>query len=102
MSFAKFIRDVQSRFEAIPAPAAYLYDFLPAKILHKPKNKIVEDVIKGTKGCNIILDIGSGTGYLSIEIAKGLPSAEVCGIDLSRKMVDISHCHAKGLKNVHF
>jgi ubiquinone/menaquinone biosynthesis C-methylase UbiE len=102
MSLTKFIRDIQSKFEAIPAPAAYFYDFLPARILRKPENKIVEDVVKEIKNYNIILDIGSGTGYLSIEIAKRLPFVEVYGIDLGKKMVETSRHHAKGLKNVHF
>jgi ubiquinone/menaquinone biosynthesis C-methylase UbiE len=53
-------------------------------------------------GSGTILDLGSGTGYLAIEIAKMLPSLRVCGIDLSRQMVKIARRHAKGVDNALF
>ena len=101
MSLTKFIRDVQSRFQAIPAPAAIFYDWLPARILKKPENKIVIDIVK-KMASGIIVDLGSGTGYLSIEVARRAPSTRVFGIDLSRQMVKIANRHAKGVENVQF
>jgi ubiquinone/menaquinone biosynthesis C-methylase UbiE len=101
MSLTKFIRDVQSRFEAIPAPAAILYDAIPAKILKKPERKIVDDIIEKIKSGTIV-DLGSGTGYLSIEIAKRAPELQVYGIDLSRQMVKIARRHAQDVENVQF
>ncbi len=101
MSLTKFIRDVQSRFQAIPAPAAIFYDWLPARILKKPENKIVDDIVEKIAS-GIIVDLGSGTGYLSIEIAKRVPGTRVYGIDLSRQMVKIAKRHAKGIENVQF
>ena len=68
MSLTGFIRDLQKINEAIPAPGAVVYNALPARLLKKPEKKlaqiIVEKISKGT-----IVDLGSGTGYLSIEIA---------------------------------
>jgi ubiquinone/menaquinone biosynthesis C-methylase UbiE len=101
MSLTKFIRDIQSRFEAIPAPAAILYDAIPARILQKPERKIANDIIEKIKSGTIV-DLGSGTGYLSIEIAKRAPWLQVYGIDLSRQMVKIARRHAQGVKNAHF
>jgi ubiquinone/menaquinone biosynthesis C-methylase UbiE len=101
MSLTKFIRDIQSKFEAIPAPAAILYDAVPARILKKPESKIADDVVEKIKSGTVV-DLGSGTGYLAIEIAKRAPGLQVCGIDLSRQMVKIARRHAQGVKNAQF
>ena len=101
MSLTKFIRDIQSRFEAVPGPAAIFYDAIATKILAKPERKIADDIVEKTKS-GTILDLGSGPGYLSIEVAKRTPSLQVYGIDLSRKMVQIARHHAKGIENVQF
>ncbi len=101
MSLTKFIRDIQSRFEAIPGPAAIFYDAIPARILKKPEGKIADDIVGKIKNGTIV-DLGSGTGYLSIEIAKRVPGLQVCGIDLSRQMVKIARHHARGVENVRF
>jgi ubiquinone/menaquinone biosynthesis C-methylase UbiE len=44
-----------------------------------------------------ILDLGTGPGYLPIEIAKNAPSLEVFGIDLSSGMIDIANKNASDL-----
>jgi ubiquinone/menaquinone biosynthesis C-methylase UbiE len=101
MSLTKFIRDVQSRFEAIPAPAAIFYDAIPVRILKKPERKIADDIIEKIKSGTIV-DLGSGTGFLSIEIAKRAPGLQVYGIDLSRQMVKMARRHAQAVTNVKF
>jgi len=53
-------------------------------------------------GKGTILDLGSGTGYLSIEIARKAPVLQVYGIDLSRQMVKIARRHARGVNNAQF
>jgi ubiquinone/menaquinone biosynthesis C-methylase UbiE len=37
-----------------------------------------------------VLDIGSGPGHVSIELAKLLPSVEIVGLELSDKMIEIA------------
>ncbi len=69
MSLTKFIRDVQKIHEAIPGPAAIFYNATAAKILRKPERKIAEEIVEKMESGSIV-DLGSGTGYLSIEIAK--------------------------------
>ena len=101
MSLITFIRDLQKIPEKIPAPGAILYNAIPAKLLHKPEYKLAQ-IISEKIESGTIIDLGSGTGYLSIEIAKSAPNVKVCGIDLSMKMVDISRSHAKGIENVRF
>ena len=101
MSVTRFIKHVLRRHEAIPTPGAILYDLTVAKVLRKPETKIANDVVR-KMGNGTILDLGSGTGYLAIEIAKRSPSLQVYGIDLSRQMVKIAGRHAKGVDNALF
>ncbi|NQW18685.1 MAG: methyltransferase domain-containing protein [Chloroflexi bacterium] len=49
-----------------------------------------------------ILDLGCGTGIVTMKLAKRFPDAEVVGIDLMQEYVDIAEAKArkKGLNNV--
>ena len=101
MLLAKFIREIQKIFEQIPTPGAIIYNALPAKLLRKSEKKIIKIIIEKIERGTLI-DIGSGTGYLSIEIAKMAPKLEVYGTDLSINMVQIARQYAKDVENVHF
>jgi SAM-dependent methyltransferase len=101
MSLTRFIKDLLRRAEAIPTPGAIFYNATVAKVLRKPETKIANDIVE-KMGNGTILDLGSGTGYLSIEIAKRSPSLQVYGIDLSRQMVKIARRHAQGVGNARF
>jgi ubiquinone/menaquinone biosynthesis C-methylase UbiE len=46
--------------------------------------------IAGTAGVGTILDIGSGPGHLAIELARLLPKASVCGLDMSPSMIEMA------------
>ena len=99
MALIKFIKDIFP--EAMPLPGAIIYNAIPAKFLREPEKRIAQEVINRIEG-GILIDLGSGTGYLSIEIAKRTPKLKVCGIDLSQAMVKIAIKHAKMVKNVQF
>jgi ubiquinone/menaquinone biosynthesis C-methylase UbiE len=101
MSLTRFIKDLLRKPEAIPTPGAIFYNATVAKVLRKPETKIANDVV-AKMGNGIILYLGSGTGYLSIEIAKRSPGLQVYGIDLGRQMVRIARRHAKGVDNARF
>jgi ubiquinone/menaquinone biosynthesis C-methylase UbiE len=101
VSVTRFLRDLQKRYEAIPTPGAILYNATVAKILRKPETKIANEIAEKI-GSGTILDLGSGTGYLSIEIARKSPGLQVYGIDLSRQMIKIATRHAKGFDNARF
>jgi len=101
MSLTRFIKDLLRKPEAIPTPGAIFYNATVAKVLRKPETKIANDIVE-KMGNGTILDLGSGTGYLAIEIAKRAPNLQVYGIDLSRQMVKIARRHAKGIDNARF
>jgi ubiquinone/menaquinone biosynthesis C-methylase UbiE len=101
MSVTKFIKDLLRKPESIPTPGAIFYNATVAIVLRKPERKIASDLV--TKiGKGTILDLGSGTGYLSIEVAERSPDLQVYGIDLSRRMVKIARRHARGVDNARF
>jgi ubiquinone/menaquinone biosynthesis C-methylase UbiE len=99
MAVTKSIRNIFP--EAIPLPGAIIYNAIPARFLKEPERQIALDVIAKIESGNLV-DLGSGTGYLSIEIAKRAPKLKVYGIDLSKAMVKIATKHAKNVKNVRF
>jgi ubiquinone/menaquinone biosynthesis C-methylase UbiE len=101
MSITRFIKDALRSPEAIPTPGAIFYNATVAKVLRKPETKIANDIAEKI-GNGTILDLGSGTGYLSIEIARRAPNLQVYGIDLGRQMVKIAKHHAKGIDNARF
>ena len=101
MSLTRFIKDLLRKPEAIPTPGAIFYNATVTKVLRKPETKIANDIVE-KMGNGTILDLGSGTGYLSIEIARRAPNLQVYGIDLSRQMVKIAGRHAKGVDNARF
>ena len=101
MSLTGFIKDLLRRPEKIPTPGAIFYNATVAKVLRKPEAKIANDVVAKI-GKGTVLDLGSGTGYLAIEIAGKAPGLQVCGIDLSRRMVKIARSHARSVDNAQF
>lgn len=99
MSLTKFMRDIFP--EAIPLPAAIIYNAIPARILKEPERQLAQN-IAGSIETGILVDLGSGTGFLAIEIARRAPKLTVYGIDLSKAMVKIARRHAQTTKNVQF
>ncbi|MFX0032135.1 MAG: class I SAM-dependent methyltransferase [Candidatus Hodarchaeota archaeon] len=101
MFLTRFLKNIQIKLEAIPSVGAIFYNAFIKRFLSKSEfgiaQKVVQRIKKGT-----LIDVGSGTGYLAIEIARRTPELTVFGIDLSQKMVMIASGHAKKYKNVNF
>jgi ubiquinone/menaquinone biosynthesis C-methylase UbiE len=101
VSLTRFIKDLLRKPEAIPTPGAIIYNATVTKVLRRPEARIASYIAE-KMGNGTILDLGSGTGYLSIEIARRAPNLQVYGVDLSRQMVKIARRHAKGVDNARF
>ena len=101
MVIAKFIKDMQVRLESIPTLGAIFYNAFVKRILSKSELEIAQSIVqKIDKG--VLIDVGSGTGFLSIEIAKRAPKLTIYGIDLSKKMVEIASGNGREFENVNF
>jgi len=85
--------------EEIPAIGAFFYSKVPAKLFRERLERIAEeiDINKG-----LILDIGTGPGFLPLAIAKKKTDLRIIGIDISKKMIEIANAHKRHLANVEF
>lgn len=89
--------------EAIPSIIAIFYNKIPAKAFGNFYREVAKEVA-GSIRSGRILDIGTGPGYLPIEIAKLNQGLDILGVDLSPKMIEIARDNVKrkGAKNVTF
>ena len=53
-------------------------------------------------GTESILDLGTGTGHTSIQIAEKFPECKIVGIDISEEMLSKAKGKSKNLKNLQF
>ncbi|USH00620.1 class I SAM-dependent methyltransferase [Thermococcus argininiproducens] len=88
--------------EGIPAPGAYLYNFLTRK--RKNLDRVIAEEITNKIEHGKILDIGTGPGFIPIKIAKFNPDLEIIGIDISKTMIKLAKKNAEkaGVNNVTF
>ena len=90
--------------ERIPGPFATLYEKATVTALGTYYGPLAEEVVSGL-GAGRILDLGTGPGYLPIEIVKRSAEIRVDGIDLSRRLIEIAILNASkaGLaRQLHF
>jgi ubiquinone/menaquinone biosynthesis C-methylase UbiE len=80
--------------ERIPWFAARLYDRIARTAIETYYRQVAEDVAAHISE-GLVLDVGSGPGYLSIEIAKRAPGISVVGIDSSKAMAQIAQANAE-------
>ena len=74
-------------------------------LIPRPETEIlVEKVLGYVEDGMEILDIGSGTGIISVTIAKEKPKTQVYGVDVSQQAYDMSKRNAVklGVKNVNY
>jgi ubiquinone/menaquinone biosynthesis C-methylase UbiE len=84
------------KIESIPNPGARVYSLIARKSppLRDLCLEVAEEVTAKLRSGRI-LDVGTGPGYLPVEIAKRAPNLELVGIDLSPAMVAIATKNAE-------
>jgi len=80
--------------EAVPFPGTRLYSFLASRQL-RPLYAVIAEEIMAAGHFDRILDLGTGPGYLPIELALRDPAASVSGIDESPDMIRIASADAR-------
>ena len=84
------------KIKSIPNPGARVYSLIARKspplrdLCIEVAEEVTAKLIAGR-----ILDVGTGPGYLPVEIAKRAPNLEIVGIDLSPAMVAIATKNAE-------
>jgi ubiquinone/menaquinone biosynthesis C-methylase UbiE len=81
------------KIERIPGVLASAYEKATRLVIDTYYCEVAKDVVAHLAG-GIILDIGTGPGYLPIEIAKASFGIKVVGVDLSRKLIQMAKSNA--------
>ena len=73
----------------------------PERIIQEQPDRVIEAM--QLKPTDTVADIGAGTGYFSIRIAKKVPQGQVIGEDIQPEMIDFMKANIAqaGLGNVH-
>ena len=79
--------------QRIPGPLAPLYEKATRMAIEGYYRRIAGEIASHLKE-GIILDLGTGPGYLPIEIARMSPAIRVVGIDLGRTLIKMARANA--------
>lgn len=79
--------------ERIPWFAVNLYDRIAVQAIESYYKPVAAEIVL-CAGTGRILDIGTGPGYLPIEIVKIAPDVTIDAIDLTRRMIRVGRAHA--------
>ena len=80
--------------ERIPGFASGLYNKVARTAIADYYRPLAEGIVAGID-LGKILDIGTGPGYLPIEIAKMAPNIKIDAIDLTKRMIKIAYNNAE-------
>jgi ubiquinone/menaquinone biosynthesis C-methylase UbiE len=80
--------------ERIPAPLASLYEKATRLVIESYYSQVAEEIVSSFKG-GLLLDLGTGPGYLPIEIVKRFPSIRCDGVDLSGRLIKLARVNAR-------
>ena len=81
------------KIERIPGVLASAYAKATRMAIDSYYRQVAKKIVAHLKS-GTILDLGTGPGYLPIEIAKKSPEIQITGIDLSRKLIQMARANA--------
>jgi ubiquinone/menaquinone biosynthesis C-methylase UbiE len=81
------------KIERIPGVLASSYEKATRMVIEEYYGPVAEEIVR-TFASGVILDLGTGPGYLPIEIARRAPDINIIGVDLSRSLVRIAQTNA--------
>ncbi|MBP1742377.1 MAG: putative methyltransferase [Deltaproteobacteria bacterium] len=79
--------------ERIPGPLASLYEKASRLVIKSYYSQVAEEILS-TFHQGLLLDLGTGPGYLPIEIVKRSPHVRIIGVDLSRVLIRMARANA--------
>ncbi|MDH3882828.1 MAG: class I SAM-dependent methyltransferase [Desulfobacterales bacterium] len=81
------------KIERIPGVLASAYEKATRMVIQSYYRPVAAEIAANLNE-GTILDLGTGPGYLPIEIAKRSPTLNVIGVDLSRKLIEMASSNA--------
>ena len=82
------------KIEGIPGPLASSYEKATRLAIDIYYSEVAEEILSSFKK-GLILDLGTGPGYLPIEIAKRSSDIKIIGVDLSRNLIQMARQNAQ-------
>ena len=81
------------KIERIPGVLASAYEKATRMVIDSYYSQVADEIASYfTTGT--ILDLGTGPGYLPVEIVKRRPEAKIIGVDLSKKLIRMARANA--------
>jgi len=86
------------RYERIPSVLASSYEKASRMVIEGYYRQVAEEIVSHIRQ-GAMLDLGTGPGYLPVEIAKRTPDVSIIGLDLSRNLIRraMATAHQAGL-----
>jgi ubiquinone/menaquinone biosynthesis C-methylase UbiE len=81
------------KIERIPGVLASAYVKATSMVIESYYRPVAREIIANLNE-GTILDLGTGPGYLPVEIVKRSPTINVIGVDLSRKLIEMARSNA--------
>jgi ubiquinone/menaquinone biosynthesis C-methylase UbiE len=82
------------KIERIPGPLACAYEKATRLAIELYYTKVADEIVSGFEG-GLLLDLGTGPGYLPIEILGRSPDIKIVGVDLSRRLIRMARENAQ-------
>jgi ubiquinone/menaquinone biosynthesis C-methylase UbiE len=82
------------KIERIPGPLASSYEKATRLAIDIYYRKVAAEIVSEFEQ-GLILDLGTGPGYLPIEIVKSAANVKIVGIDLSRRLIEMARRNAQ-------
>jgi ubiquinone/menaquinone biosynthesis C-methylase UbiE len=88
------------KYERIPGVLASSYEKASHMVIDGYYSQVADEIVSNIRQ-GAMLDLGTGPGYLPVEIVKRAPGIHITGVDLSRKLIHMArrHAHTAGLSH---
>ena len=82
------------KYERIPGLLASSYEKASRMVIEGYYGQVADEIVSHIRQGSM-LDLGTGPGYLPVEIVKRAPDINITGVDLSRKLIHIARINAR-------
>ena len=82
------------KYERIPGVLASSYDKASRMVINGYYGMVADEIITHIR-IGLMLDLGTGPGYLPIEIVKRASDIRITGVDLSRRLIQMARDNAQ-------
>jgi ubiquinone/menaquinone biosynthesis C-methylase UbiE len=80
------------KIERIPGVLASSYEKATRMVIEAYYGQVAEEIVSAFKS-GVILDLGTGPGYLPIEIVRRAPDINIIGVDLCRQLIQMAQAN---------